>query len=205
MQGARPPRCRRHRARRADRRPSSSRAAAHFVCWTRAGTLDVAGGEDPAARLGSGPEGHARPRRPVLTESFAVNRSTLEITTSGPVLPFVTMRVGPPLAGFVPPASTSTRCSARSRRRRRRRAHRGGARGPRPLRRHADAVGERAVTVARWWGDLPGVVIPPRARGSPRQPPPESPVRVIAAASIRPRAGAPESRPPRGREQRGAL
>jgi len=32
-----------------------------------------------------------------------VNRSTLEITTSGPVLPFVTMPGGPRLAGFVPP------------------------------------------------------------------------------------------------------
>lgn len=32
-----------------------------------------------------------------------MNRSTLEITTSGPVLPLVTMPGGPRLAGFVPP------------------------------------------------------------------------------------------------------
>jgi hypothetical protein len=74
-----------------------------FVCWSRAGTLEVAGAEGPAARLGPGQKATLAPGRPVLTESFAVNRSTIEITTSGPVLPLVTMPGGPRLAGFVPP------------------------------------------------------------------------------------------------------
>lgn len=74
-----------------------------FVCWTRAGTLEVAGTAGPAARLGPGQKATLAPGRPVQTESFAVNRSTIEITTSGPVLPLVTMPGGPRLAGFVPP------------------------------------------------------------------------------------------------------
>ena len=74
-----------------------------FVCWTRAGALEVAGAAGPAARLRPGQKATLAPGRPVLTESFAVNRSTLEITTSGPVLPLVTMPGGPRRAGFVPP------------------------------------------------------------------------------------------------------
>jgi hypothetical protein len=74
-----------------------------FVCWTRAGDLDVTGPAGPVARLRPGQKATLTPGGPVQTEGFAVNRSTLEIATSGPVLPLVTMPDGTRLAGFVPP------------------------------------------------------------------------------------------------------
>jgi hypothetical protein len=74
-----------------------------FVCWTRAGDLDVTGPAGAAARLRPGQKATLAPGRPVQTEGFAVNRSTLEVTTSGPVLPLVTMPDRTRLAGFVPP------------------------------------------------------------------------------------------------------
>ena len=74
-----------------------------FVCWTRAGGLDVTGPTGPAAHLDPGHKATLAPGRPVLTELFAVTRSTLEVSTSGPVLPLVTMPGGPRRAGFVPP------------------------------------------------------------------------------------------------------
>jgi hypothetical protein len=58
--------------------------AGAFVCWTRAGNVEVA---SAAAK----------------TEPFAVNRSTLEISTAGPVLPLVTMSDRTRRAGFVVP------------------------------------------------------------------------------------------------------
>ena len=74
-----------------------------FVCWTRAGGLDVTGPTGPAAHLDPGHKATLAPGRPVLTELFAVTRSTLEVSTSGPVLPLVTMPDRVRLAGFVPP------------------------------------------------------------------------------------------------------
>jgi hypothetical protein len=74
-----------------------------FVCWTRAGDLDVAGSAGPVARVRPGQKATLAPGAPVQTEGFAVNRSTLEVITSGPVLPLVTMPDRTRLAGFVPP------------------------------------------------------------------------------------------------------
>jgi hypothetical protein len=74
-----------------------------FVCWTRAGDLEVTGPGGPAARLRPGQKATLAPDRPILTEAFAVNRSTIEVVTSGPVLPLVTMPDRARLAGFVEP------------------------------------------------------------------------------------------------------
>ena len=82
---------------------AQQQASGLFVCWTRAGDLDVTGAAGPVARLRPGQKATLAPGGPVQTEGFAVNRSTLEIATSGPVLPLVTMPDGTRLAGFVPP------------------------------------------------------------------------------------------------------
>jgi hypothetical protein len=75
-----------------------------FVCWTRAGTVQLvdAGGAilgllDPGRKATISAGG-----RPV-TERFSVHRSVVEVTASGPVLPLVVMPDGVRLAGFVPP------------------------------------------------------------------------------------------------------
>jgi hypothetical protein len=78
-------------------------ASGPFVCWTRAGDLEVTGLAGPVVRLRPGQKATLAPGGPVQTEVFAVNRSTLEIATSGPVLPLVTMPDGTRLAGFVAP------------------------------------------------------------------------------------------------------
>ena len=82
---------------------AQQQASGPFVCWTRAGELEVTGPTGPVARLRPGQKATIAPGGPVQTESFAVHRSTLEITTSGPVLPLVTMPDRTRLAGFVPP------------------------------------------------------------------------------------------------------
>ena len=82
---------------------AQQQAGGPFVCWTRAGDLEVAGSAGPVARLRPGQKATLAPGAPVQTEGFAVNRSTLEVTTSGPVLPLVTMPDRARLAGFVPP------------------------------------------------------------------------------------------------------
>lgn len=75
-----------------------------FVCWSRAGALEVAPtGGPPQAMLRPGQKATLAAGRPVVIESFAVNRSTLEVSTAGPVLPLVVMPDGRRLAGFVEP------------------------------------------------------------------------------------------------------
>jgi hypothetical protein len=76
-----------------------------FVCWTRAGTLEVApvGGGLPSASLSPGQKATLAPGGPAAVEPFAVNQSTLEVVTSGPVLPVVVMPDRVRLAGFVEP------------------------------------------------------------------------------------------------------
>jgi hypothetical protein len=75
-----------------------------FVCWTRAGALEVAEpGGAPPTTLQPGQKATLAPGRPAVTEGFAVNQSTLEVVTSGPVLPLVAMPDGVRLAGFVEP------------------------------------------------------------------------------------------------------
>lgn len=77
--------------------------AGAFVCWTRAGNVEVAGPSGVAARLQPGQKVTIAPSAPAKTEPFAVNRSTLEISTAGPVLPLVTMSDRTRRAGFVVP------------------------------------------------------------------------------------------------------
>jgi hypothetical protein len=77
--------------------------AGTFVCWTRAGNLEVTGPGGVAARLEPGQKVTIAAGAAPKTESFAVNRSTLEITTAGPVLPLVTMPDRARRAGFVVP------------------------------------------------------------------------------------------------------
>jgi hypothetical protein len=77
--------------------------AGTFVCWTRAGNLEVKGPSGVAARLEPGQKVTIAAGAAPRTERFAVNRSTLEIATSGPVLPLVTMSDRARRAGFMPP------------------------------------------------------------------------------------------------------
>ncbi len=77
--------------------------AGTFVCWTRAGNLEVSGPTGAVVRLAPGQKVTIAPSAAPRTETFAVNRSTLEISTTGPVLPLVTMSDRARRAGFVPP------------------------------------------------------------------------------------------------------
>lgn len=77
--------------------------AGAFVCWTRAGNVEVVGPSGVAARLQPGQKVTIAPSAAAKTEPFAVNRSTLEISTAGPVLPLVTMSDRTRRAGFVVP------------------------------------------------------------------------------------------------------
>jgi hypothetical protein len=75
-----------------------------FICWTRAGPLEVAeAGGAPRVTLAPGQKATFAPGRPVAAEGFAVNQSTLEVVTSGPVLPLVVMPDRQRVAGFVEP------------------------------------------------------------------------------------------------------
>ncbi|HEY7205162.1 MAG TPA: hypothetical protein VIA61_12735 [Methylomirabilota bacterium] len=75
-----------------------------FVCWTRAGGLEVTGPSGASvARIAPGQKVTLGPGRPAAVEGFAVNQSTLGVVTSGPVLPLVVMPDGSRVAGFVEP------------------------------------------------------------------------------------------------------
>jgi hypothetical protein len=75
-----------------------------FVCWTRAGTLEVVDAAGAGqATLRPGQKATLAAGRLPATEGFAVNQSTLEVATSGPVLPLLVMPDGVRVAGFVPP------------------------------------------------------------------------------------------------------
>jgi len=75
-----------------------------FVCWTRAGGLEVTGTTGASvARIEPGQKVTLGPGRPAAVEGFAVNQSTLGVVTSGPVLPLVLMPDGRRVAGFVEP------------------------------------------------------------------------------------------------------
>ena len=75
-----------------------------FVCWTRAGGLEVTGTTGASvARIEPGQKVTLGPSRPAAVEGFAVNQSTLGVVTSGPVLPLVLMPDGRRVAGFVEP------------------------------------------------------------------------------------------------------
>jgi FecR-like protein len=78
--------------------------AGSFVCWTRRGTLwltDRSGQTDTI--LVPGQRARARFGQPVMAEPFAPSASTLEIRTTGPVVPLVRMPDGSQAAGFLAP------------------------------------------------------------------------------------------------------
>jgi hypothetical protein len=83
---------------------AQSRPDGGFVCWTRAGTVELeADGGRHLARLSPGEKVTIGPTGPPVIEVFRVNQSTIEITTSAPVLPLVVMPDGRRVAGFVEP------------------------------------------------------------------------------------------------------
>jgi FecR-like protein len=78
--------------------------AGAFVCWTRRGTLwlaDRSGQVDTV--LVAGQRARARFGVPVTAEPFAPSASTLEVRTTGPVVPLVRMPDGSQAAGFLAP------------------------------------------------------------------------------------------------------
>lgn len=79
-------------------------SAGTFVCWTRRGTLwltDKSGQTDTV--LVAGQRARARFGVPVTAEPFAPSASTIEIRTTGPVVPLVRMPNGSRAAGFLAP------------------------------------------------------------------------------------------------------
>lgn len=82
----------------------AEKMAGAFVCWTRRGTLwltDRSGQTDTV--LVSGQRARARFGQPVTAEPFAPSASTIEIRTTGPVVPLVRMPDGSQAAGFLGP------------------------------------------------------------------------------------------------------
>jgi hypothetical protein len=78
--------------------------AGTFVCWTRRGTLwlaDRSGQTDTV--LVAGQRARARFGMAVTPEPFVAGASTLEIRTTGPVVPLVRMPDGSRAAGFLAP------------------------------------------------------------------------------------------------------
>jgi hypothetical protein len=75
-----------------------------FVCWTRAGTVQLVDASGTSlGLLEPGQKATIPPRRRQMTETFSVHRSTVEIVARGPVWPLVVMPDGVRLAGFVDP------------------------------------------------------------------------------------------------------
>jgi hypothetical protein len=82
----------------------AEQAAGTFVCWTRRGALwltDKSGQTDTV--LVAGQRARARFGMPVTPEPFVAGASTLEIRTTGPVVPLVRMPDGSQAAGFLAP------------------------------------------------------------------------------------------------------
>jgi uncharacterized protein (DUF736 family) len=82
----------------------AEQSAGTFVCWTRRGTLwltDKSGQTDTV--LVAGQRARARFGMPVTAEPFAPSASTLEVRTTGPVVPLVRMPDGSRAAGFLAP------------------------------------------------------------------------------------------------------
>jgi hypothetical protein len=79
-------------------------SAGIFVCWTRRGTLwmtDKSGQTDTV--LVAGQRARARFGVPVTPEPFVASSSTLEVRTTGAVVPLVRMPDGSQAAGFLAP------------------------------------------------------------------------------------------------------
>jgi hypothetical protein len=83
----------------AERRPDGT-----FVCWTRAGTVELVDASGAAlGRLEPGRKATIAPQGRPRTEAFSVHRSVVEVTARGSVWPLVVMPDGVRLAGFVEP------------------------------------------------------------------------------------------------------
>ncbi|HEY7139459.1 MAG TPA: hypothetical protein VIE44_05150 [Methylomirabilota bacterium] len=83
---------------------AESRPGGTFVCWTRAGTLqvvDLAGASQ--AVLQPGQKATIPGRGHAVTETFSVHRSVVEVVARGAAWPLVVMPDGVRLAGFVTP------------------------------------------------------------------------------------------------------
>ena len=80
----------------------AERSAEGFVCWTRRGLMTIAGrsGQTEGVLM-AGQRGWARPGWPLTPEPFVAGASTLEIESSGPVVPLVRMPDGLVAAGFL--------------------------------------------------------------------------------------------------------
>ena len=82
----------------------AEQSAGTFVCWTRRGSLWLT---DKSAQtdtvLVAGQRARARLGVPVTPEPFVAGASTLEIRTTGPVVPLVRMPDGSVAAGFLTP------------------------------------------------------------------------------------------------------
>ena len=75
-----------------------------FASWTRAGDVDLRDARGTVrAVLQAGEKGTLTPDGAVVKETFAVNASTIEVVTDGPVLPVVVMPDGVRAAGFAHP------------------------------------------------------------------------------------------------------
>jgi hypothetical protein len=83
---------------------AQSRPDGSFVCWTRAGALELADARGRVeAVLSPGQKATATPNAAPVTEPFAVNQSALEVVATGPVAPLVLMPDRSRVAGFVTP------------------------------------------------------------------------------------------------------
>jgi hypothetical protein len=83
---------------------AEQRGDGSFVCWTRAGTVElVDAGGTVQHRLEPGQKATAPAGRPPVTDTFSVHRSVVQITARGPVWPLVVMPDAVRLAGFVDP------------------------------------------------------------------------------------------------------
>jgi hypothetical protein len=80
-----------------------TRADGSFVCWTRAGALELTDRQGVTLAVLQ-PGQKATATKPALVvEPFAVHQSALEVSVVGPALPLVVMPDGVRAAGFVPP------------------------------------------------------------------------------------------------------
>jgi len=83
----------------------AEQAAGTFVCWTRRGALWLTdkSGQTDTVLVAAGQRARARFGMPVNSEPFVASASTLEIRTTGPVVPLVRMPDGSRAAGFLAP------------------------------------------------------------------------------------------------------
>jgi len=84
----------------------AEQAAGTFACWTRRGTLwltDKSGQTDTVLMAGQRARARFGLPLPVTPEPFVAGASTLEIRTTGPVVPLVRMPDGSRAAGFLAP------------------------------------------------------------------------------------------------------